>query len=910
MKVLNALQIKAGATSEIDRMGNPTQPVQFLLSKDKDEKWGAWNMDWFESQGLIQLRKNSRRFLKNYKLANGIIDKTDYIVEEDNEQAELIDILTKEDESAFELKFYPIVPNVINVMTGEFAKRNDKITYRAVDDISYNEMAEDKRNMIEQSLVYKGEQKMKALIDSMGIDQESEEGQQKVQEMMSPENIKSLPEIEQFFKKSYRSMLEQWAQHQHVVDEERFSMRELETTAFRDMLTVDREFWHFKMNEDDYEVELWNPALTFYHKSPNAKYVSQSNFVGKVDLMTIPDIIDNYGYMMNKDQLSSLESIYPAMSSAYILPGLQNDGSFYDSTRSHDWNTTGPSLGMRQFLSFRDNFESNGDDILYKILGESEDTSMFGNTGLLRVTTCYWKSQRMIGHLTKITDEGMMIEMIVDENYLVTEKPIYDLSVMKNKTRETLVFGEHIEWIWINQTWGGIKIGHNRPSFYPTTEEGDMEPIYLNVKPIKFQFKGDFTLYGCKLPVEGCIFSDRNTRSSSLVDKMKPFQIGYNTVNNQISDIIVDELGTVIMLDQNALPRHSMGEDWGKNNFAKAYVAMKDFQMLPLDTSITNTENGLNFNHYQVLNLEQTNRLLSRINLANYFKDQAFQAIGISPQRLGSISAEETKGGIEQAVNNSYSQTEMYFIQHSEYLMPRVHQMRTDLAQYYHSNKPSVRLSYMTAADEKINFEINGTQLLGRDLNIFLSTKVNHRQIQEQIRSLALSNNAAGTSLYDLGKLVKAQSLAEIDHTLKSMEEKANQAKERELQAMQETEKLKQEGENKRMEAEQAFKAEQNQLDRESNEREAEIRAAGFTGMKDLNNDGESDYISTLEYLDKKNASAEAHSLNQEKELNKKADSQIKNNLKREEILSKERIADKQVQIALANKNKYDKKKS
>ena len=34
-----------------------------------------------------------------------------------------------------------------------------------------------------------------------------------------------------------------------------------------------------------------------------------------------------------------------------------------------------------------------------------------------------------------------------------------------------------------------------------------------------------------------------------------------------------------------------MGEDWGKNNYAKAFVAMKDFQMLPLDTSITNTEN-------------------------------------------------------------------------------------------------------------------------------------------------------------------------------------------------------------------------------------------------------------------------------------------------------------------------------
>lgn len=909
MQVFNALQLKNGAKVDHNKMGTFTQPIQFLPAKDKDEAWGAWNMDWFEMQGLKQIRRNARKLLKNYKLASGIIDKSDYIVEEDNDMAELVDVLTKEDESAFELKFFPIIPNIINVMIGEFAKRNDKIMYRSVDDTSYNEMLEQKRQMIEETLLAEAEKKMQQQIESMGLNPQDQEQAKQIEQMTSPENLKTLPEIEEFFKKSYRSMIEEWATHLHKVDEERFTMRELEVTAFRDSLVTDREFWHFNMMEDDYEVEVWNPVLTFYHKSPGARYVSQSNWGGKIDLMTPADVIDKYGYAMNGDQLKSLEAIYPVKSAGYILPGTQNDGSFYDATRSHEWNVEGPSLGMRQFTSYRDTTNGYGDDIILKILTESEDLIDFDNSGLLRVTTCYWKSQRRVGHLTKIDDFGMLVDLVVDENYKVVNKPVYDNSVLKVKTRETLVFGEHIDWIWINHVWGGVKIGPNRPTFYGNTDNLNLSPIYLNVAPTKFQFKGDFTLYGSKLPIEGAVFSDRNTKSRSLVDKMKPYQIGYNLVNNQIADILIDELGTIIMLDQNALPRHSMGEDWGHGNLGKAYVAMKNFGMLALDTSITNTENALNFQHYQVLNLEQTQRLMSRIQLANHFKQQCFESIGISPQRLGAVNAQETAQGIEQAINQSYSQTEVYFTQHSEYLMPRVHQMRTDLAQYYYSKKPSLRLQYVTSMDEKVNFEMNGTELLARDLNIFISTKVNQRQIMEQIRQLALNNNTSGASIYDLGNLVKAESLAEISHTLKAVEEKVQASQQQQAQSQQEAEKMRQEGENQRQQAELQFKAEQADLDRQAEIQVAEIRSAGFGAMKDVNENKQSDYIDSLEYLDKRKERQQSQLMDEKRETNRMVENQTSNDLKRQELLTRKEIADKQLQVALANKNKYDSKK-
>jgi hypothetical protein len=907
MRVLNAMQMKKGARAEHNKLGTLVQPIQFLPKKKKDEEWTEWNMDWYEFEGLKQVRRNARRLLKNYKLAKGIIDKTDYIVEEDNDYADLVDQLTAEDETALEIKFYPIIPNVINVLTGEFAKRYSRVTFRAVDDISYNELYEMKRSMIEETLFAEAELELVNKLIEQGMDPQSEEAQQ----VLNRETLKTLPEIEDFFRKDYRSLVEEWANHQLRVDEERFKMQELEERAFRDMLITDREFWHFKMNEDDYDIELWNPVLTFYHKSPDVRYISQGNYVGKFDMMTVADVIDKFGYLMNERQLKDLENIYPARAAAYPIGGIQNDGSFYDATKSPEWNSIeNGSLGYRQFISTYGN-SAYGNDPLVDILSESEDLLDHGNASLLRVSTVYWKSQRRVGHLTKITEEGEIIQQIVDESFKVTEKPLYNQTIVKQKSKDTLVFGEHVDWIWINETWGGVKVSPNNPAYWGQKENGAFDPIYLGINQSKvgrlqFQFKGDSTIYGCKLPVEGAVFSDRNTRSVSLVDLMKPYQIGYNIVNNQIADILVDELGTVIMLDQNAIPRHSLGEDWGKNNYAKAYVAMKDFQMLPLDTSITNTENALNFQHYQVLNMEQTQRLMGRTQLANYFKNQAFESIGINGQRLGAPLEQQTATGVQASLESSYAQTEVYFIQHSDNLMPRVHQMRTDLAQYYHSTKPSIRLSYITSEDEKVNFQINGTDLLLRELNVFCTTKTNHRQTLEQLKQLAMTNNTTGASIYDLGNIMKADNIAEVTHIMKEAEEKQRQQKQAEMQQMQQMKEQELQAQQQQAQMKMQMEQEENEKERQKDIMVAEIRAAGYGSMQDINQNQISDYQDALKDIRDTDRYREQMNVKREDRMVKTSMHKDNIALKREELRTKKEIADKQLEIARENKNKYD----
>lgn len=904
MKILNALQLKNGAKTEQNNVRSYTQPIQFLSKDRKTLEWAENNLDWWEEQGIRQIRANGKRLLKNIRLSKGIIDRSDYIAGDENEYSDMIQQLQDKEDSVMELKFFPIIPNVINILKAEFAARVSKLMFIGKDNTTYNERLEDKRQMIENSLMQGETQKMIQKLIELGMDPESEEFKQSI----DSQQIRTLPQIEQFFKKDYQSMIAEWATHQKAADEKRFGMPEMEVNAFESSLNCDREFWHFRMMENDYELELWDPVFTYFIKPPNTKYVSNGNVAGNINFITPADIIDSYGYLMNDDQLTSLEIVAGNRKTEnYTMEGVPNDGSMYDSTKSYNWNREGPSLGMRQFTSFMDDFvnDSSGIDDLFN----TDNPGDFGRKNCLRVSTTYWKSHRRLYYLTQITDKGEFIQRIVDEDYKVTSKPMYNTMLFTEKDAESLIYGEHLEPIWINETWGGVKIGKGR-STGSRLNDYNFNPIYLGIdskKPskLKFQFKGENSLYGCKLPVEGTVFSGRNVKSICLVDLMKPSQINFNMVNNQISDILIDEIGPVGMIDQNALPKHSLGEEWGPGNYAKAYQAMKQYKMLPLDTSTRNMESTVNFNQYGMLNFDETNRLASRINLAAHFKNQAMEVVGITPQRVGQVQASETATGTQTATNNSYTQTEMYFIQHSDWLMPRVHEMRTDLAQYYHSRNPSTRLQYITSLDEEVNFKKTIPNMLSREVGVYCTTQINSRKILDSLKQYFISTNTTQGSIYDLGSALKAESIAEMDRTLKAAEEKqqaqiqATQAHEKEMNDAQiaaaEREKTEQ----------LAYDTEQARQDRIRDIQVAQIRAAGMPST-DIDKDGTDDYMQKMNFIQKDDHFSQKLQMEREKEVNKNNKDIQDNNMKRQELQSKQNIADKNLQISRENQTRSE----
>jgi hypothetical protein len=212
----------------------------------------------------------------------------------------------------------------------------------------------------------------------------------------------------------------------------------------------------------------------------------------------------------------------------------------------------------------------------------------------------------------------------------------------------------------------------------------------------------------------------------------------------------------------------------------------------------------------------------------------------------------------------------------------------------------------MTSADEKVNFEMNGTDLLLRDLNIFCTTKANQRAILEQMKQLAMSNNTAGASIYDLGNIMQTESIGDLTNTLKSIERKTNELKQQEQQHQQQMQE---------QEMQTRLQEKQMQLDHDMQEAEkdrrkdvliAEIKSAGYGAMQDINQNMQSDYMDALGQIQKSEQFQETMNLQNSKESNRMTNDREKAQIEREKLQAQMRMKQMDVDIARENKNKFD----
>lgn len=760
----------------------PDLPSQMIPLSEKTDEWKERCLNTLEQVGRAQYIDNLK-LIENYEMVKGRFIYKHYFQNEG--YTDFIAQLTNEFELPSYLRHYDIISQVINTLSGEYQKRPDTFKVKNNSEDATNEYERTKTELIHKYVTSKIEAEINQKLLERDLDPErtdfqSEEEQQQYQQVID-QTKKELtpPEIQEYMTTKWTQQAEIWAEHQLQLDKQRFNTAEKEKKEFEDMLISDRCFRHFYLTPTGYNQETWNPVQTFFQKSPDVEYVEEGDYIGRIFYMSIPSIIDKYGHLMKAEELELLqvhtgkydkEKWNYSTGSEYVFNEYMMP---FKGFQGYDIATkTNPNISMSNSASL---------PYLDNQFFDSLNSGKFfmERRGLYFVTECYWKSQRKIGKVTFIDPEtGLLTKRFVDETFIVPEgfKEL-DSNFQDSNEVNTVV------WTWVNQVWKGIKIN------LKNTVKG--KNLYLDVRPLEFQFKGDFNPYGAKLPVCGRVFSPRNSTSMSLVDLMKPYQIFYNVAMNQLYQVMEREIGRFIVMDVNMFPDL---KDWGgENGWEKFMMIAKQMGIAPADTSPQNIKGSVSASGGYLpkeFNFDDTARMMSRLKLAETFEQMALRQVGFNEYRLGSYSAYSSAGGAEQGRQASYAQTESFFTNFSNYLR-RVHEMDLAIAQYVQSQNKDVTVMYTKSDMSRAYIKVMGTDLLTADLEVRVTNSLEYVRQMETLKQLAIQNNTTNATISDLAEIITATSPEAIKVKLKESVAKQQELQDRNYQL--EVEKLDQE---------------------------------------------------------------------------------------------------------------------
>lgn len=855
----------------------PDQFVSDAVKRSPD--WIKTAMDYYYTIALSQWKTNSK-LTKPYELLEGNLDITDYF-SADLKQA--VDFLSNSDVQLPDfIKHYPIVNPPINTLLGEVNDRPDNNRFIAVDSYTNNLSAEEQSDFLQSKteeyvnnlMMLKAKQA--GLLDQQMMlqkqaEQADEQQLQQIQQQLQEIDSQIQSFTPSWFKydksSSTQHVLQEWANLKLEQLKLLFQIKHKNTEALKDLLSVSREFHHvFLDNESNYglDYEVLNPRKVWFLTEPDPILTTSCYAIGYLDYWEISKIIARYKLIEEEiDHLKKYKLDYMGLPGADKNIWRTNEKSWASmSYPQHD-----PSKTMQEAV-LRSEFEQ--DNLLATYKQESDSYTPSGYNGhdsrMYKFSVCiaYFKSKRKIGTLTYANDEGELeIIQVSDDVKLPTDRTYT------------------IEWRWENLWYKGTRIGFGL--YF-------MEPIFYTDLP----------------PIMGVFQKNKNALPTSMVDKMKVYQIIYNICMNQIYLLLEKEIGRVALYNMRHLPKY---KDFSDTESLDMFIDIaKSEGILGVDDSPENVKGTSTFNQYTVLDLTRTQEIKSRIELATWAKYSCWELLGFTQPRLGSTTSTETATGIEAGLTQSFAQTEPIVALHEQCMM-NVYQLLIDTAQYVEASKPTSSIHFVNSEQQEIMFRLAGDKLKLPDYAIFPSDRRKDKRKLDELRQRSLEFAQNNLHPYYVSIINRSESVAEIEKFLKQdyeqkLEQSEQQAKaeQERNQILQQIEQEKFQHEMQKLQIEQEFEAKENALDRQKDIMIAQISSLKFADNMDSNSNQVPDQLE----IEKFNAdyAKQVEELRQNKEnALREYNIKLKDlSLKEEQIRSKERIENKKAQVALKNK--------
>jgi hypothetical protein len=827
--------IRDGVTNSVNATSLNLFPDQFVSYKTKQQKkWIKENLDYFTTIAISQYVKNKNTFVHNYNLVKGIIRKEDFYLQ-DEAGAELksfSDKLIDDVGLPPHVQHYPILNPPLNSLIGEQGKRPDEVRVKAFDDDSKNEELSFKTDFLQQQILDNAKQTIMMTAAQQG------------QQIPDDQVVQMAEDKVKEYMTDYTSTAEKWANRTLEALKVEFNTKEISEDCFRDLLISNREFYHiYEANtKTGLGVENLNPKNVWYLTLPDKKYMKSAYAIGTAHIMELSEILNRFN--LSKEEIDELKNgreelgMLKAKESNLNIPSAKGWGSIKYDTYS--------PLVMQQRMLAESELRENSDP-LGSWLGVTSNVNTFGNKYI--VIQAYWQSKIRIGQLTFIDEQGKLQTKLVDETY------------------QTIPNEVDIQWEYDNRWYRGLNIS-NRVYQAEPLELLDYSPIIGVVHEIKNVDEG-----------------------KSFIDLLKPYQAIYNVCLNQLWMLLDKEIGNVYLSSIRHIPTPKDGDPQDALDMWEQEARQRG--ILQVDDSPENLKSPSNFNMFKSVDLTRSNEMQTRYQIAMQMKIEAWELVGITRERLGSVAATQTATGTNAAVSQSYAQTEPYFMQH-EYVFNDVCQALLDAAQFIETKKPFSTLSFVNTLGEQIFLQVNTDDIKMRDLKVFATSRSEDKEAIQSMRNLSQTILQNGGTPYDVSILYTTNSVRQMRQVYKDLRDKmyAVQAQQQQLeqtkvQQQQEQFQAVQQAQEKDKQDDMAFQGEQKQLDR-INQKEIALIRAESVERSALNATPESGAYEVGEY----------EKLSQE-QSNKDRDYQIKIQERNNE--SNKRIAEIRLQLEKIN---------
>lgn len=457
-----------------------------------------------------------------------------------------------------------------------------------------------------------------------------------------------------------------------------------------------------------------------------------------------------------------------------------------------------------------------------------------------------WRSQRKIGFFTYLDESGEPTTEIVDESFPFDKGNPNHIS---------------IEYDWIPEIWEGVRIDND---------------IYTDIRPIPYQFVDPENPYEQPLRYKGVIYDNTNAAPISVMERMRPFQMLYLVVMHKLKKLIARDRGMIMPVDLSKLDKDMSLEE------QMYYLDELDVYFY---NSLANAEepgaaqrSGID----SPVSRSTSNQIIQYINILNYLDEQIGEVAGVTRAREGQTSPYEAVTNAQQSIMQSSNITEILFDTHIKF-WEKVLNDAIDLAVRiadreggsYSTMDSNYRRNYMT---------IQPGEFQNARFGLFVTSDPRSAKEFNEIKQLipTILQRDKGKLSHVIKMVRQKTSIEDLIRDIEKFESYMEQQEQAQMQAQQQQVQMQIDAAERQDAANKAFEARENQLDRESNERIAEVRASVMKQGQDVNENMIPDTI-------------EREKLKQDMQMQDK-DLASKERMKDKELASKERVEKYKVQ--------------